>query len=43
MLTIKISERRQRGQSVSPVDFELVNVSWGALLENFDTCLYEFH
>ena len=42
-LTIKTSERCQRRQSVSLVDFEQVNVSWGALLENFDACLYEFH
>ena len=28
--------------SVSLVDFEQVNVSWRAVLENFDTCLFAF-
>ena len=44
MLTIKTSEHDADDiNTVSLVDFEQVNVSWGAVLENFDTCLFAFH
>ena len=43
MLTIKTPEQCHVVNIISLVDFDQINISWGAALENLDTCLFTFH